>query len=71
VRRLVQVAGRLVVIGIGTVLAWWGGILMADSWSVPMAAAPLPQGLVFLPICVGGALIAIFAIERLLVARES
>jgi hypothetical protein len=26
---------------------------------------------VFLPICVGGALIAIFAIERLLAARES
>lgn len=67
VRRVVQAGARLVVIAIGAVLAWWGGILMADGWSVPMAAAPLPQGLVFLPICVGGALIALFAIERLVV----
>jgi TRAP-type C4-dicarboxylate transport system permease small subunit len=65
VRRVVQTVARLVVIGIGAVLAWWGGVLMADGWSVPMAAAPLPQGLVFLPICVGGALIALFAIEKL------
>jgi hypothetical protein len=28
----------------------------------------LPQGLYFLPICVGGVLIALFALERLLVA---
>jgi TRAP-type C4-dicarboxylate transport system permease small subunit len=65
-RRIVQIVGRLVVIAIGLVLAYWGGVLMADGWPVPMAAAPLPQGLVFLPICVGGALIALFAIERLL-----
>jgi TRAP-type C4-dicarboxylate transport system permease small subunit len=66
VRRVVQTLARLVVIAIGAVLAWWGGVLMADGWSVPMAAAPLPQGLVFLPICVGGALIALFAIEKLI-----
>jgi len=69
-RRAVQVVGRLVVIAIGAVLAYWGGVLLADGWSVPMAGAPLPQGLVFLPICVGGALIALFAVERLLVPDE-
>jgi TRAP-type C4-dicarboxylate transport system permease small subunit len=36
-----------------------------------MAGAPLPQGLVFLPFSVGGALIALFAIERLLVSPYS
>jgi TRAP-type C4-dicarboxylate transport system permease small subunit len=65
VRRVVQIFGRLVVIAIGVVLAYWGGVLMVDSWVVPMPAAPLPQGLVFLPICVGGGLIALFAAERL------
>jgi TRAP-type C4-dicarboxylate transport system permease small subunit len=70
VRTVVQVIGRLVVIAIGLVLAYWGGVLMADGWAVPMAAAPLPQGLVFLPICVGGALIALFAIERLVTVRS-
>jgi TRAP-type C4-dicarboxylate transport system permease small subunit len=65
-RRFVQAVGRLVVAGIGLVLAYWGGVLMMDGWVVPMAAAPLPQGLVFLPICVGGALIALFAIGKLL-----
>jgi TRAP-type C4-dicarboxylate transport system permease small subunit len=66
VRRVVQMFGRLVVTAIGLVLAYWGGVLMVDGWVVPMAAAPLPQGLVFLPICVGGALIALFAAEKLL-----
>ncbi len=66
VRRVVQMFGRLVVMAIGVVLAYWGGVLMVDSWVVPMPAAPLPQGMVFLPICVGGALIALFAIEKLL-----
>lgn len=70
-RRLVQGFGRLVVAGIGLVLAWWGGVLMVDGWSVPMAAAPLPQGLVFLPICIGGALIALFAAERLFLETDS
>lgn len=69
-RRAVQAFVRIVVIAIGIVLTYWGGVLLADGWSVPMAGAPLPQGLVFAPICVGGALIALFAVERLLVSVE-
>ena len=37
--------------------------MMVDAWNYPMAGAALPQGLVFLPVCGGGALIAIFALE--------
>jgi len=59
---------RLVIIAIGLLLAYWGGVLLLDGWDVRMAGAPLPQGLYFLPICVGGVLIALFAFERLLVA---
>jgi TRAP-type C4-dicarboxylate transport system permease small subunit len=31
-----------------------------------MAGAPLPQGIVFLPMCAGGVLIALFALEQLI-----
>jgi TRAP-type C4-dicarboxylate transport system permease small subunit len=43
-----------------------GGTLMVDDWSVVMAGAPLPAGLKFAGLCFGGALILLFAIERLL-----
>jgi TRAP-type C4-dicarboxylate transport system permease small subunit len=48
----------------GAGLAWLGGVLAANDWSVKIAGAPLPAGMQFLPLCIGGALIAIFAVER-------
>lgn len=48
----------------GVGLAWLGGVLAANDWSVKIAGAPLPAGVQFLPLCIGGALIAIFAVER-------
>jgi len=68
VRTVLVSIARLIIIAVGLLLAYWGGVLLADGWEVRMAGAPLPQGLYFLPICVGGALIALFAFERLLVA---
>ena len=68
VRAVLVSISRLMIIAIGVVLAYWGGVLLADGWDVRMAGAPLPQGLYFLPICLGGALIALFAFERLLAA---
>jgi TRAP-type C4-dicarboxylate transport system permease small subunit len=65
IRAVLLAVSRLVVLTIGLVLAVWGTVLMVDDWRIPMAAAPLPQGLVFLPIALGGALIALFALERL------
>jgi TRAP-type C4-dicarboxylate transport system permease small subunit len=69
-RRLLRAFARLVCAAIGVLLATWGGQLLADGWSVPMAGAPLPQGIVFLPIAVGGALIAIFSLEKLAAGEE-
>jgi TRAP-type C4-dicarboxylate transport system permease small subunit len=66
VRVVLLAISRLVIIAIGGVLGFWGFVLMADDWRIPMAAAPLPQGLVFLPIALGGVLIALFGLERLL-----
>jgi TRAP-type C4-dicarboxylate transport system permease small subunit len=68
VRTVLVSIARLSMIAIGSVLAYWGAVLLADGWDTRMAGAPLPQGLYFLPICVGGGLIALFALERMLVA---
>ena len=67
IRRLMQLLARLVAGGVGLMLMAWGGAMMVDAWGYSMAGAPLPQGLVFLPLSLGGALITVFAIERILV----
>jgi len=71
VRAMLLALARIIVAAIGVVLAFWGVVLLADGWSIPMAGAPLPQGLYFLPIGVGGALIAVFAIEHLITAAPA
>jgi len=50
----------------GAALMGLGGTLMIDEWPVTMAGAPLPSGLKFAGLCVGGGLILLFSIERLL-----
>lgn len=56
--------GVILLSGIG--LAILGGQLTLDDWSVAMAGAGIPAGLRFLALAVGGLLIAIFALERLI-----
>ena len=65
VQALLRFVGRVVVASIGALLAVYGANLAFDAWSYPMAGVPLPQGTVFLPACLGGILIAVFAIERM------
>jgi len=65
VKFALRVLARAIITAIGVMLAGQGGYLMADAWSFDMAGVPLPQGIVFLPICAGGVLIALFALERL------
>lgn len=66
VRALLKAMSRLIALAFGVALAGFGGYLMMDSWNVPMAGAPLPEGLGHVGLTGGGALIAIFALERLL-----
>lgn len=66
VQRVLRLITRLIIFGIGLMFAVWGGEMMFDSWGYPMAGAPLPQGLVFLPMCLGGTLIAVFALEQMI-----
>lgn len=63
--KLTRAAAEACLAATGLGLAWFGGALAANDWSVAMAGAPLPAGVQFAPLCIGGALIAIFAFERI------
>lgn len=60
-RLLLQLLARGVIAMIGAMLCYWGCLLVMDSWSVPVAGAPLPQGMLFLPLALGGGLICLFS----------
>ncbi|MBC7769999.1 MAG: TRAP transporter small permease [Phycisphaerales bacterium] len=66
IRAALKALSRLIALIFGTALAGFGGFLIIDSWDVPMAGAPFPEGVANIGLCGGGALIAIFALERLL-----
>lgn len=66
-RTTLLAATSLIAAGIGLMMAVWGAKMVGDSWDFPIAGAPIPQGVAYLPLCVGGLLIAIFAVEKVLV----
>ncbi len=63
---LLKTLSRLIAAAAGLGLMVLGGELMVDEWAVALPGAPLPSGLRFAGLCVGGALILIFALERLM-----
>ncbi len=63
---LLKSISRLIAAAAGAGLMILGGMLMIDEWPVALAGAPLPSGLKFAGLCVGGALILLFSLERLL-----
>ena len=65
-RWLLKSISRLIAAASGAGLMVLGGVLMVDEWPVAMAGAPLPSGLKFAGLCIGGALILLFSMERLL-----
>lgn len=65
VARAMRGFSHLVVATVGALLAWWGAALTADSWEVPMAGARIPEGTFYLPLCLGGVLIAVFSLHHL------
>lgn len=66
-RRVLLAITSLIAAAIGLMMAIWGAKMVSDSWDFPIAGAPFPQGVAYLPLCVGGLLIAIFAVEKLFV----
>jgi TRAP-type C4-dicarboxylate transport system permease small subunit len=61
---------RLVQVGVGGLLTVWGMKLTLEAWNFPIAGVALPQGASYLPIAIGGALIALLSCELLLRAPD-
>ena len=68
VRRVIDVVVPLVVVAIGAVIAYWGAILLVDGLGIRAAGANLPQSINYLPLSLGGALMVLFAANRLVLA---
>jgi TRAP-type C4-dicarboxylate transport system permease small subunit len=65
-RRALQIFARFIAAATGFMLAVWGGEMTIDSWDYAIAGAGLPQGMMYVPLCVGGALITLFSIEQMM-----
>lgn len=66
IKALCRILARLALFTTGAGLAVYGAMLAADSMAVQMAGVAIPVGLRFVPVALGGALIALFSLERLI-----
>ncbi|TLY50948.1 MAG: TRAP transporter small permease [Gammaproteobacteria bacterium] len=64
-RRALEVFACGVVALVGLALAVWGAQLLLDGIGIALAGVRLPQSAVFAPMALGGALMALFALERI------
>jgi len=64
-RKAMLIVTEVLVIGFGGAMAWYGIDLAVETWSAAMPGLPIPQGLDYVPLVVGGVLIALFALEKL------
>lgn len=71
IARAMRGFSHLVIAAVGALLAWWGAVLTADSWEVPMAGARIPEGTFYLPLCLGGVLIAVFSLHHLFAGKNA
>lgn len=65
-RKILLATSRAVQLAVGLMLVTWGLRMSIDTWDVPLAGVALPQGVTYVPLWVGGALIALFALDLLL-----
>ncbi len=65
-KRVLHALTQLIIAVIGGLLVWHGALMVLDSWSIKVAGAQLRQGMMYLPMAIGGLLILAFAVEQLL-----
>jgi TRAP-type C4-dicarboxylate transport system permease small subunit len=65
VKRMVDALVPLIIATIGGFIASWGWMLWTDGLHIKTAGAHLPQSVNYLPLSVGGALMVVFALNRL------
>ena len=68
IRRAIDVLVALIIACIGLVIAYWAAILLVDGLDIRIAGANLPQSINYLPLSLGGALMALFAINQLVLS---
>ena len=66
VARLFKVLSDLVVTVFGAAMAWYGGDLALEVWDATLPTLGLPGTVEYLPLVMGGVLITLFGLERLL-----
>ena len=71
VKRVIDALVPLIVATIGGFLARWGWVLWLDGLHIKTAGANLPQSVNYLPLSIGGALMAVFALNRLLLSLRA
>jgi TRAP-type C4-dicarboxylate transport system permease small subunit len=65
-RHVMLFVTEALVIGFGLAMAWYGTELAVETWAADMPGLPIPQGMDYAPLAVGGVLIALFSFEKLL-----
>jgi TRAP-type C4-dicarboxylate transport system permease small subunit len=63
--RLMRLFAHVITGMIGALLAWYGSVMVLDTWPVKLAGAALRQGILYLPLSLGGILIIVFSLEHL------
>ncbi len=66
VRRAMQIIGALVVAGCGLAMLVLGGELVARTWTHTIPSLGISRGLAYLGLPISGALILVFALEKVL-----
>ncbi|WP_395816871.1 TRAP transporter small permease [Devosia sp.] len=65
-KRVLRSISDVVVIAFAIGMVWYGLQLVALGWPARLPSLGIPEGVKYLPIVAGGALIILFSIERLL-----
>ncbi len=68
VRRGLEALRAFLIGATGVVLARWSAVLLLDGLDIKTAGADLPQSINYLPLSIGGALMAVFALHQLWLA---
>jgi TRAP-type C4-dicarboxylate transport system permease small subunit len=64
-RHIMLAVTEVLVAIFGGAMAWYGTALAVETWSAAMPGLPIPQGFDYVPLAVGGVLIALFSLEKL------
>ena len=65
-KRILRSISDVVVMAFAFGMIWYGSQLVALSWPARLPSLGIPEGIKYLPVVAGGALIILFAFERLL-----